>query len=52
MTPAALTMLAMDDNVREAKRLQAEGKMPAIMVQAVALSRFAFAMVQDRKSVV
>jgi hypothetical protein len=52
MTPAALTILAMDDNVREAKRLQAEGKMPAIMVQAVVLSRFAFAMVHGEPDAV
>lgn len=44
MTPAALTVLAMDDCICDAKRLHAAGKMPLAGVLAVRLSRAALAM--------
>jgi len=52
MTPAALTILAMDDNVREARRLQRLGKMTLAHVAAVRLSRMALALVNGEPDAV
>ncbi len=44
MTPAALTVLATDDNVAEVERLHAEGSCPWWAVKVVRVSRLALAL--------
>lgn len=44
MTPGALTILAMDDNIADAERLHGEGRCPWYAVAVVRMSRAAFAL--------